>query len=118
MYFYHIKLIVKQNKFDEFVESLLSLSDEFRKKEACRDFCFYRGVEKKNTYSVVVEWETRNAMEKHFKENEFSVLIGAARVLGEEFELKIGEEIAEKGGLPLAKEKISIEPKGTKKAKC
>ena len=116
MYFYHIKLIVKQNKFDEFVESLLSLSDGFRRKKECLEFCFYRDVEKKNSYSVVVEWETRKDMETHFREKEFSVLIGAARVLAEKFELKIGEEVAEKGGLPLAKEKISIKPKKMKNA--
>ena len=116
MYFYQIKLVVKQNKFDEFVESLLSLSDEFRRKKECHEFCFYRDVEKENTYSVVAEWETRKAMEKHFQEKEFSVLIGAARVLGEEFELKVGEEVADKGGLPLAKEKISLGPKKMKKA--
>lgn len=116
MYFYHIKLIVKQNKFDEFFDSLLSLSDDFRRNKECRDFCFYRDVEKKNSYSVYAGWETRKAMEKHFKEKEFSVLIGAARVLGENFELKVGQEIAEKGGLPLAKEKISIKPEQMKKA--
>jgi quinol monooxygenase YgiN len=114
LYFYHIKVVVKDNKLDEFVENLRSLSDVFRKKKECHDICFYRDVDKKSSYSFVAEWETREAMETHFGEKEFTVLVGAARVLGEEFELKVGEEVAEKGGLPLAKEKISIGPQQRK----
>jgi len=114
LYFYHIKLVVKDNKLDEFVENLRSLSDVFRKKKECHDIRFYRDVEKRSSYSFVVEWETREAMETHFGEKEFTVLVGAARVLGEKFELKVGEEVAEKGGLPLAKEKISIGPQQSK----
>ena len=116
MYFYQIKLVIKQNKFDEFVESLFFLSKEFRKKKQCQEFSFYRDFEKKDNYSVVVEWETSEAMETHFREKEFSIMIGAARVLGEKFEFKVGEEVSEKGGLSLAKEKISIGPKKMEKA--
>ena len=43
-------------------------------------------------------------------------MIGAARVLSEKFEFKVGEEVSEKGGLSLAKEKISIGPKKMEKA--
>ena len=114
MYFYHLKLVVKDNKLDEFVENLRFLSDEFRKKKNCHDIRFYRDVDKRRTYSLVVEWKTREAMDTHFIEKEFSVLVGAARVLCENFELKVGEEVAEKGGLPLAKEKISIGLQQTK----
>jgi hypothetical protein len=45
-------------------------------------------------------------MEKHFKTQNFEVLIGAARVLGETFEMNIGE--AQKtGGFKLAREQIT-----------
>jgi quinol monooxygenase YgiN len=51
----------------------------------------FRDIEKKNTYSVVGEWKTRPAMQKHFKTQNFEVSIGAARFLGETFEMKIAE---------------------------
>jgi hypothetical protein len=48
-------------------------------------------------------------MEAHFKREKFSVLIGAAKVLGEDFELSIGETL-ERGGYQFAQERISLHP--------
>jgi hypothetical protein len=49
-------------------------------------------------------------MDKHFKNKNFEVLIGAAKVLGETFKLDIGET-PETGGFQLAREKILLQPK-------
>jgi quinol monooxygenase YgiN len=96
LFVYQIKLVIKENKIDEFMECLLSLSGEFRKEKGFLDFSFYRNIEKKNTYIIIGEWRACQAMEKHFKRKQFSVLIGAARVLAESIEIKIGE-ISETG---------------------
>jgi hypothetical protein len=56
----------------------------------------YRDLEKQNAYSDFGKWKTRQAMDGHFKREKFSVLMGAARVLGEDFEMSIGETL-EKG---------------------
>ena len=45
-------------------------------------------------------------MENHFQNKNFSVLIGAARVLAETFEMNIGEA-PEAGGYELVREKIA-----------
>jgi quinol monooxygenase YgiN len=66
LFLYQIKLDIKENKLDEFIECLLSLSGEFRKEKGCLDFSLYRNIEKENTYNVVGGWRTRQAMEKHF----------------------------------------------------
>jgi hypothetical protein len=60
----------------------------------------YSDLEKQNAYSVFGKWKTRQAMEAHFKREKFPVLMGAARVLGEDFEMSIGETL-EKGSYPL-----------------
>jgi quinol monooxygenase YgiN len=109
MFFYQIKIVIKESKVDEFVESLRSLSSGFRKEKGCLDFSMYRHTEKENTFSVVGEWRTLQIMEKHFKNKKFEVLIGAARVLGDTFEMSTGET-SEKGGFQLAREKISLQP--------
>ena len=70
----------------------------------------YRDFEKENTYSVVGEWKTSPAMQKHFKTHDFEVLIGAARVLGETFEMNIAE-VLKTGGLKLAREQIASQDK-------
>jgi quinol monooxygenase YgiN len=68
-----------------------SFSRKIRKEEGCLGYSVYRDFEKENTFSVIGDWKTRQAMEKHFQTRDFEVLIGAARVLGETFEMNIAE---------------------------
>ena len=82
---------------------------DFRKEEGCLDFTLYRDLEKENTYGVIAEWKTQLDMEKHFKRNNYSVLISAAKVLGEDLEKQIGETL-ETGNIQMAQEKIKLQP--------
>ncbi len=109
MFLYQLKLVIAKNKFDEFIESLRFLSSGIRKEQGCLDFSLYRDLAKKDAYRVSGEWKTRQAMEAHFKREKFSVLIGATRVLGEDFEMSICETL-EKGSHQFAKEKIALHP--------
>jgi quinol monooxygenase YgiN len=110
--FYQIKIAIKQYKTDEFVESMRSFSRKICKEKGCLGYSVYRDSEKENTYSVVGEWKTRQAMEKHFKTQNFEVMIGAARVLGETFEM-IMAEVLETGGFELAREQIAYQQRGS-----
>lgn len=107
MFSYNLKLVVPENKLDEFMDTLRVLSSDVCEEEGYLDFSLYRNLQKKDVYSVFVGWKTRPAMEKHFKNNSFSVLVGAAKVLGRDFELSITETL-EKGSYSLAKEKIAL----------
>ena len=91
MLLYQIKIQVKPYKPDEFLDSINSFIRTVRKEKGCIDFGVYRDSGKENTCILVGEWKTRQDMEKHFKTREFELLIGAARVLGEEFSMKIAE---------------------------
>jgi quinol monooxygenase YgiN len=102
---YQIKIVIKEYKIDEFVDSLRSLLAGFRKENGCLEYSLCRDIEKENTYSVVGEWKTRKAVEKHFQTHEFDVFIGAARVLGDTFEMNIGE-VLKTGGFKLAREQM------------
>ena len=110
MLLYQIKIVIKQYKTDEFVKSMRSFSRKIRQEKGCLGYSVYRDSEKENTYSVVGEWKTRPAMEKHFKTQDFEVMIGAARVLGETFDMNIAE-IQETGGFELAREQIASQQK-------
>ena len=107
---YQLKLVVAEKKLDEFVDSLRYLSSEIREEQGCLDFSKYRDLEKQDVYRILGEWKTRQAMEAHFKGEKFSVLIGAARVLGEDFEMSTAESL-ETGSYQFAQEKISLHPK-------
>ena len=106
MLFYQIKIDIKQYKTDEFVKSMRSFSRKIRKEKGCFGCSLYRDSDKENTFSVIAKWRTRPAMEKHFKTQNFEVLIGAARVLGETFEMNISEGL-KTGGFELAKEQMA-----------
>jgi quinol monooxygenase YgiN len=103
---YQIKIVVKQYKTDEFVKSIRSFSRKILKEKGCLGHSVYRDSENENTYSVIGEWKNRSAMEKHFKTQNFEVLIGGARVLGETFEMNIAE-VLKTGGFKLAREQIA-----------
>jgi quinol monooxygenase YgiN len=103
---YRLKIEIKPYKPEEFVKSMRSLSSSIRKEKGCFDFSVYQDSDNENTYLVVGEWETRQAMEKHFQTHEFELLIGAARVLGETFSMNIAE-VSKTGGFELAREQIA-----------
>ena len=104
MHLYQLKLVMNGNKIDEFIDCMNSLLPGFRKEKGCLGLRLYGDMEVENTYIVIGKWRTRQAMEKHFKGNDFSILTGAAKVLGETFEINIGE-IFEKESINLAREK-------------
>jgi len=64
---YQLKIVVKAYKTDEFVKSTRSFARQIRREKGCLGYSVYRDSEKENTYSVLGEWRTRPAMEKHFK---------------------------------------------------
>ena len=116
MLFYQIKIVIKPYKTEEFVKSLRSFTRKIRKEKDCLDCSLFRDSEKENTFSVIGKWRTRPAMEKHFKTQNFEVLIGAARVLGDTFEMNIAE-VLESGGFKMAKEQIAAQQKESAAAK-
>jgi quinol monooxygenase YgiN len=108
--FYQIKIVIKQYKTDEFVKSMRSFSRKIRKEKGCLGYSVYRDSEKENTFSLIGKWRTRPAMEEHFKTPNFEVLIGAARVLGQTFEMNISEGL-KTGGFELAREQMASQDK-------
>ncbi len=82
----------------------------FVKKVGCLDYRVYQDLDEEHAFCIVAEWETHETMQKHFLTQNFVVLIGAARVLGETFEINIGE-VLKTGGFKLAKEQIASQDK-------
>ena len=106
MYIYVMKIVIKPYKTAEFENTLRFISRNFLNAKGCLGYSVHRDTEKENIYSVVGEWQTRQAMEKHFKTSDYEVLIGAARVLGENFEMNTAE-VTKSGSLELAREQIA-----------
>ena len=94
---YQIKIVIQEYKIDEFVDFLRSLLSGFRKEKGCLDYSMYQDFDKEHAFCIVAEWETHEAMQKHFLTQKFEVLIGAARVLGETFEMIMAEVLESEG---------------------
>jgi quinol monooxygenase YgiN len=99
------KFVLKQYKSEEFIKSLHSFASKAREQKGCLGFNLYQDSENENKYSLIGEWKTERAMEKYFRSNEYVLLLGAARVLGETFEINITED-GETGDIGLAREQI------------
>jgi len=97
---YQIKIVIQKYKIDEFVDSLGTLMSGFREDKGCLDYSVYQNCDAEHAFCIVAEWETNAAMQKHFKTQKFEVLIGAARVLGETFEMSMAK-VMESGSFEL-----------------
>ena len=53
----------------------------------------YKDLDEEHAYCIVAEWETHEAMQKHFLTQKYEVLIGGAKVLGERFDMSIAEVV-------------------------
>ena len=103
---YQIKIDIQENKIDEFARSLHSLWFKFLKEEGCLTYRVYREFEKENSFCLVGEFATHEAMKAHFQTQDFEVLVGAAGVLGKGIKMMITKILA-KGGSDLAKSKLA-----------
>ena len=106
MLFYQVKIHVKPSKNDEFVSRMLSFSCRIRRQKGCLSCNVYQDYETEDLFSIIGEWKTQKAMEKHFKSREFEVLIGAAKSLGETFTINTAE-VYRTGGFELAREQMA-----------
>ena len=97
---YQIKIIIQKYKIDEFADSLGTLMSGFREDKGCLDYSVYQNCDAEHAFCIVAEWETNAAMQKHFKTQKFEVLIGAARVLGDTFEMSMAK-VLESGSYEL-----------------
>jgi quinol monooxygenase YgiN len=105
LFIYQIKTVIKPYKTDEFDTTMHSFSRKIFKEKGCLGYSVSRDSEKKNIYSVIGEWKTRKALEEHFQTNDFEVLIGSAKVLGETFTMNISKTF-KTGGFDLARKQI------------
>ena len=94
---YQMKIVIQEYKIDEFVDFLRSLLPGLHKEKGCVDCNVYEDLDEEYTYCIVAEWKTREAMQEHFLTHRFQVLIGAAKVLGEKFEMIVAEVVESEG---------------------
>lgn len=101
---YQMKIDLQKEKTDEFLRTLRSLWFSFLKEDGCLGYHVQTDLEKENRYCMIGEYDTHEAMARHFQSRHFEVLVGAVSTLGKDAKLLIAE-VLETGGLDLAKSK-------------
>ncbi len=61
-------------------------------------------MQQEDSFNIIGKWSNKTTMEKHFLGDNYSILIGAAKVLGKSFTMSIAE-VDEDNGFELAKRK-------------
>lgn len=74
--------ICRENR-KELCLTIASLLNLIRQEEGCSSYRFYRDADNKNAFVLIGEWETRDAWDHHLKSDNFAVLVGSLRLLGE-----------------------------------
>ena len=76
-------------KRTEVMQTLLSMIDPTENERGCQSCQIFRGIEDKNVFSLIEEWESREDLDDHIKSDRFSVLLGTKSLLFEPPQIEI-----------------------------
>ena len=76
-----ITMQVVPEKQLEFVQTVLSILEPTRQEEGCLNCGIFCDIENDGLFSLLAEWENREALEHHIESQRFSVLLGAKILL-------------------------------------
>lgn len=91
MFTYKVEIAVNPKKTGEFLEFFLSIANEIKGDNGYRSLQLYMHRDHAYNYALLSDWESEESMENHLRGDNFSLLKGGAIVLGQNFNVIIGE---------------------------
>ena len=82
------RIKVRPENYKELCLTLASLLDLIRQEEGCWSYRFYGEAEDQNAFVLIGEWETREAWNHHLQSDNFAVLLGSLKLLGNRAEVE------------------------------
>jgi len=76
------RVTVRPENRKELCLTISPLLNLIRQEEGCWSYRFYRESEDKNAFVLIGEWKTRDAWNHHLQSDNFAILIGSLRLLG------------------------------------
>jgi quinol monooxygenase YgiN len=89
MIVFRITMNVFPEKQLEIMQTLLPMIESTGKKAGCISFGAFCDIEDKNRFSLLGEWETREALNQHIASHQFSVLLGTKALLCEPLDIQL-----------------------------
>src|SRR5215467_4622156 len=72
---------LRPEKREELCLTVASLLNPIRREPGCKAYKFYGEAGDENSFLLVGEWETREALNQHLDSNNFAVLMGSIMLL-------------------------------------
>jgi quinol monooxygenase YgiN len=76
------RVTVRPENRKELCLTISPLLNLIRQEEGCWSYRFYRESEDQNAFVLIGEWKTREAWNHHLQSENFAILIGSLRLLG------------------------------------
>ncbi len=75
------RITVRPENRKELCLTVASLLNPIRQEPGCNDYKFYGEAGDENSFLLMGEWQTRDALTKHLESNNFAVLMGSIMLL-------------------------------------
>lgn len=92
------KIKIETKNRNEILNAVRNISQEIRKEEGCIDNLISQNLDDENELVMLESWKSMNLLNKHWKMNNFSALLGIQSLLKQKMKIEINK-ISGKMGL-------------------
>ena len=84
-----ITIHARDDKQKELLRACRLITERTRQESGCKSSQFSQDNDNKNIITLVQQWEQRSFLNDYFRSDHFSVLLGAMKLLGRTYDIRI-----------------------------
>jgi quinol monooxygenase YgiN len=88
MIFLEIRMVVAPEKQQELLQTFHAVLSRVRKERGCQSSLLVRDTENESLLFLLEIWDTQRNLDRHFRAENFGILLGAVNLLSRETEMK------------------------------
>ncbi len=92
-----ISIHSRENKRKELLSTCRAITDQTRQETGCKSSRLSQDNGNENIITLEQQWEQRSSLDNYFRSNYFSALMGAMKLLGRTYEIRINGGAPEEG---------------------
>jgi len=92
-----ITIHARDDKQKELLRACRLITDETRQESGCKSSQLSQNNDNKNIITLEQQWEQRYFLNDYFRSDHFSVLLGAMKLLGRTYDIRINDGTQEEG---------------------
>ena len=93
-----ITIHARDDKRNELLRTCRLITDQTRRRSGCKSSQLFQDIDNGNIITLEQQWKQRPSMNKFFRSDHFSALLGAMKWLGRTYKIRINEGAVEEGG--------------------